>query len=132
MDDYSNTIVGGREGSRTTWQSHPRGIEILLKKAKADPEFRTKFLENPVEAATRIELDRADNRRAGERRREAAPLQLKFAIVNARRHIDQQNQLQTDGLLCQPVRAGAREEEEDQAGADGVYERHTGHYPNRL
>lgn len=34
----------------------PRGIEVLLKKASVDPDFRVLLLENPDEAATSIEL----------------------------------------------------------------------------
>ena len=43
---------------------HPRGIEILLKKAQADSDFRKRFLVNPVSAAGSIELDLSDAERS--------------------------------------------------------------------
>lgn len=63
MDEYSNTIVGGRDGIRATRQNHPRGIEILLKKAKADPVFRDRLLNDPVDAAVSIRLELCDSER---------------------------------------------------------------------
>jgi hypothetical protein len=40
MDEYADTIVGGRDGRRSTSQNYPPGLEVLLKTAKADPCFR--------------------------------------------------------------------------------------------
>jgi len=57
MDEYSNTIVGGRYREGSTRQVHSHGIEILLKKAKADRRFRDQLLNDPLEAAASIELD---------------------------------------------------------------------------
>ena len=55
------TIVGGRSASYQSPGSYPRGIEILLKKAKVDLEFRRLFLQDPPAAARAIELDVSDN-----------------------------------------------------------------------
>jgi len=60
MDEYANTIVGGRGAESTTRQSFPRGIEVLLKKAKADRRFRDRLLNDPFEAAESIELVLSD------------------------------------------------------------------------
>lgn len=50
------TIVGGRQSDRSPDAVYPRGIELLLKKAKADPEFCSEFVTNPIAAANGIEL----------------------------------------------------------------------------
>jgi hypothetical protein len=64
MDEYSNTIVGGRRSDSRTLQDYPHGIEVLLKKAKADPEFRDVFARDPLEAARAIELELSEGERA--------------------------------------------------------------------
>lgn len=51
------TIVGGRSSGPSNALSFPRGIELLLKKAKADPDFNAVFLENPVSAARLVSLE---------------------------------------------------------------------------
>jgi hypothetical protein len=52
------TIVGGRPpGSGTRVSDVPRGVEVLLKKAAVDPEFRTLLLERRGEAARAIDLE---------------------------------------------------------------------------
>ena len=52
------TIVGGRPpGSGQPIGSVPRGIEVLLKKAVVDPEFRKLLLDDPNKAATSIGLE---------------------------------------------------------------------------
>jgi len=52
------TIVGGRPpGSGQPIGPVPRGIEILLKKAVVDPEFRKLLLDDPNQAAASIELE---------------------------------------------------------------------------
>jgi len=57
------TIVGGRPpgGGRSNF-AFPRGIEVLVKKAAVDPEFRELLFEQRGEAATGIglELDPAE------------------------------------------------------------------------
>jgi len=51
------TIVGGRPpGSGKDVDKVPRGIEILVKKASVDPEFKEALLEERSAAAGRIEL----------------------------------------------------------------------------
>ena len=55
------TIVGGRSATYQSPDGFPRGIEILLKKAKVDPEFQDFLLQDPVAAARGIELDISDN-----------------------------------------------------------------------
>jgi hypothetical protein len=51
------TIVGGRPpGSGKSIGDIPRGIEVLLKKAAVDAEFRTLLLERRTEAADQIGL----------------------------------------------------------------------------
>lgn len=50
------TIVGGRASGPEHPPAFPRGMELLLKKAKADPEFRTLFLTSPMAAARRLGL----------------------------------------------------------------------------
>lgn len=52
------TIVGGRPpGSGTKIGDIPRGIEVLLKKALVDPEFRRFLLDRRAEAAKEIDLE---------------------------------------------------------------------------
>lgn len=52
------TIVGGRPpGSGKPLGPIPRGIEVLLKKAAVDPEFRALLLDNPEQAAETIALE---------------------------------------------------------------------------
>jgi hypothetical protein len=52
------TIVGGRPLARNrSLQGIPRGIEVLIKKASVDPEFRSVLLEKRAEAAPEIELE---------------------------------------------------------------------------
>ncbi len=52
------TIVGGRPpGSGTQVGNIPHGIEVLVKKASVDPEFRELLLKKRAEAAKEIDLD---------------------------------------------------------------------------
>ncbi len=52
------TIVGGRPpGSGTQVGAIPRGVEVLLKKASVDAEFRKVLLEQRGDAARRIDLE---------------------------------------------------------------------------
>lgn len=52
------TIVGGRPLAKSqSLQGIPRGIEVLIKKASVDPEFRSVLLEKRASAATEIELE---------------------------------------------------------------------------
>ena len=52
------TIVGGRPFARSQLlKGIPRGIEVLIKKASVDPEFRTVLIEKRAEAAAEIELE---------------------------------------------------------------------------
>ncbi|MCW5555829.1 MAG: hypothetical protein KIS67_27185 [Verrucomicrobiae bacterium] len=58
------TIVGGRPpGSGRSNVTVPRGIEVLVKKAAVDPEFRERLIEQRGGAASDIglELDPAEN-----------------------------------------------------------------------
>ncbi len=58
------TIVGGRPpGSGQPVGAIPRGIELLMKKAAVDPEFRTLLVERRAEAASQIglQLDPAES-----------------------------------------------------------------------
>lgn len=58
------TIVGGRPpGSGTRVGAIPRGVEVLLKKASVDPEFRQLLLEQRAQAARTIDLDLTDAER---------------------------------------------------------------------
>jgi hypothetical protein len=57
MATRSRTIVGGRAGARDGSGGYPRGIEVLLKKAKVDAEFREQFLKEPLAVAAGLELD---------------------------------------------------------------------------
>ena len=51
------TIVGGRPpGSGQSIGPIPRGIEVLVKKASVDPEFRKSLLTDPLDAAGEIGL----------------------------------------------------------------------------
>lgn len=61
MEKSFRTIVGGRSKSHQNPVGYPRGIEILLKKAKVDLEFRRLFMLDPVEAARSIELELKDS-----------------------------------------------------------------------
>ena len=61
MKSISRTIVGGRSGDDPSFGRFPRGIEILLKKAKVNLSFRSFFLSDPFSAAASIELDLKDN-----------------------------------------------------------------------
>ncbi len=56
MENKPRTIVGGRAEGRGSLRACPRGIEILLKKAKVDPVFREEFLEDPLASAQAIGL----------------------------------------------------------------------------
>jgi hypothetical protein len=56
MKEESRTIVGGRPGGERTAGDFPRGVEILLKKAKADPQFCELLLQEPVAAAQSLSL----------------------------------------------------------------------------
>jgi hypothetical protein len=59
------TIVGGRPpGSGTDVGAIPRGVEVLLKKASVDAEFRKLLLEKRGDAAGRIDLDLTEAERA--------------------------------------------------------------------
>lgn len=52
------TIVGGRPLARSQMlKGIPRGIEVLIKKASVDPDFRCVLLEKRAEAAAEIELE---------------------------------------------------------------------------
>ena len=44
MKDKLRTIVGGRSTEHSEQNNFPRGIEILLKKAKVDLDFQKIFL----------------------------------------------------------------------------------------
>jgi len=61
MKNRFKTIVGGRSQEYHDLNNFPRGIEILLKKAKVDIQFQTLFLENPLAAAKSIDLDLKEN-----------------------------------------------------------------------
>jgi hypothetical protein len=47
------TFVGGRSSDPPEASPFPRGFEVLLRKAKADPGFRTFFLVHPVATSRR-------------------------------------------------------------------------------
>ena len=51
------TIVGGRGSGGSPPAGVPRGIELLLKKAKADDEFARYFLDRPLAAASELGLE---------------------------------------------------------------------------
>jgi hypothetical protein len=58
------TIVGGRPpGSGTRVGEIPRGVEVLLKKASVDAEFRELLLKERGDAARRIYLELTDAER---------------------------------------------------------------------
>ena len=58
QESVRTTIVGGRPpGSGKPLGPLPRGVEVLLKKAAVDPSFRKTLLENPMEAASSIQLE---------------------------------------------------------------------------
>ena len=60
-DAVFTTIVGGRPpGSGTQVGTIPRGIEVLVKKASVDPEFRRLLLEKRGGAANEIDLELTD------------------------------------------------------------------------
>ena len=61
MNSGFRTIVGGRSSEQRARNNFPRGIEILLKKAKVDSRFQKLFLEDPLEAAQSIELELKPN-----------------------------------------------------------------------
>lgn len=64
-DSVKRTIVGGRPPARGgSMAGVPRGIEVLLRKAKVDSSFHDSFLADPVEAAKSIGLGLADSERA--------------------------------------------------------------------
>ena len=59
------TIVGGRPpGAGTHVGAIPRGVEVLLKKASVDAEFRRVLLEQRGDAAHRLDLELTDAERA--------------------------------------------------------------------
>jgi hypothetical protein len=58
QDAVFTTIVGGRPpGSGTKVGVTPRGVEVLVKKASVDPEFRKILLEKRGDAAQEIDLE---------------------------------------------------------------------------
>lgn len=57
MEEKRRTIVGGRSRGNRLLGNFPRGIEILLKKAKVDDAFRQRLLQDPFSAAESIELE---------------------------------------------------------------------------
>jgi hypothetical protein len=61
MEKNLKTIVGGRSTPCRDSVGFPRGIEILLKKAKVDPRFRKLLLQDPVAASRSIELSLEDS-----------------------------------------------------------------------
>lgn len=61
MKDKLRTIVGGRSKEDSEQNNFPRGIEMLLKKAKVDLDFQKIFLEDPLAAAESIDLDLKEN-----------------------------------------------------------------------
>jgi hypothetical protein len=57
QDAVFTTIVGGRPpGAGTKVGAIPRGVEVLVKKASVDPEFRKILLEKRGDAAQEIDL----------------------------------------------------------------------------
>lgn len=57
QDTVRTTIVGGRPpGTGQPLGAIPRGVEVLVKKASVDPEFREVLLAERAEAAKRIGL----------------------------------------------------------------------------
>ena len=58
QESVRTTIVGGRPpGSGQPIGAIPRGIEVLVKKAAVDEEFRNLLLDDPNQAAMSIELE---------------------------------------------------------------------------
>jgi len=58
QESVRTTIVGGRPpGSGQPIGAIPRGIEVLVKKAAVDEEFRRLLLDDPNQAAMSIELE---------------------------------------------------------------------------
>jgi len=57
MNVERRTIVGGRSRSDRLVGDFPRGIEILLKKARVDSTFRELVLQDPLTAGQSIALD---------------------------------------------------------------------------
>ena len=63
MKKHFRMIVGGRSSAYEGLTKYPRGIEILLKKAKVDGGFQKLLLRNPLAAAASIELSLQENER---------------------------------------------------------------------
>ena len=61
MNNSFRTIVGGRSSEQHDRNNFPRGIEILLKKAKVDMRFKILLLKNPLKAAKSIDLNLKEN-----------------------------------------------------------------------
>ena len=61
MNKNERTIVGGRSMGHPWSVDAPRGIEILLKKAKVDNEFRERFLEEPLATTEALGLKLSKN-----------------------------------------------------------------------
>jgi len=61
MNNSFRTIVGGRSSEQQDRNNFPRGIEILLKKAKVDMRFKILLLKNPLKAAKSIDLNLKEN-----------------------------------------------------------------------
>ena len=60
-DSVGTTIVGARPQGRNRGQAEiPRGIEVLMKKASVDPEFRQTLLDKRARAADEIGLELSD------------------------------------------------------------------------
>ena len=64
MGTSFRTIVGGRSDGYDASRDFPRGIEVLLKKARVDPSFRELLLDDPIAAADSIELVLSDSERS--------------------------------------------------------------------
>jgi hypothetical protein len=80
---YDPTIVGGRPLSRgQLLKGIPRGIEVLIKKASVDPEFRAVLIEKRAEAAAEIELELSATEAA--MLKVIEPVQLEKIIENAK------------------------------------------------
>lgn len=54
---HRRTIVGGRSDRGFDSPTYPRAIELLLKKAKADTEFCSAFVDDPLAAADTLSLE---------------------------------------------------------------------------
>lgn len=82
------TIVGGRPpGCGQSVGSIPRGVEVLLKKASVDAEFKTLLLRDRADAAREIGLDLTPSEQALLKVIPAA--QLETIIANTRVRADQ-------------------------------------------